>query len=296
MVIVRLQGGMGNQMFQYALGRKLSLKLGVPLKLDLKVLLDRTPQENFVFRDYDLDIFKLKVDFATDDETAKFNVPTRKRHQLLYKFRQLFNPYLFVTEKGSTLNPGVLELNAKNIYLNGFWQTEKYFADIANVIKQDFEFKHLLSGSTLDLANKIESVNSVCVNVRRADFVNNPIASKHHGAIGTDWYAEAIKIIKTKVSNPEIFVFSDEVEWCEQNLKFDLPTTYVTHEHKGPKFNFYLDLMTRCKHFVIPNSTFGWWAAWLANYPEKTVIAPNRWFLAENVDSSDIIPKNWIRL
>ena len=151
------------------------------------------------------------------------------------------------------------------------------------------------------LAERIRSAESVCVNVRRGDYVSSPSSIEFLGFVGTEYYSESIKIIYARVTNPTVFVFSDEIEWCIDNLRFDCPTTFVGHEYAGEKFRDYLYLMSLCKHFIIPNSTFGWWGAWLSN-SKGIVVAPKKWFNATkwfngtDLDTSDLIPAGWIRL
>ena len=295
MIITQLQGGMGNQMFQYALGRALSLKNNTPLYLDLNFLLDRTPHpkwQKFVFRNYDLDIFNIKAEIA-----AKKDIPRIYRSYLPGKFKvyedTLKMKYLPLpgVEKSFKFDPKVLGLG-EDTYLMGFWQSFKYFKEIEDVIRADFTFKKPMSEKSKTLLDEINSCESLCINVRRADFVDN----SHHGTIGNEYYNMAISIVSQTRKIDKIYVFSDDMGWCEQNLKFAHPTRFVNHEYAGPKFEEYLALMVACKNFVIPNSTFGWWAAWLSPIKEKVIIAPKKWFVDSNIDTTDLIPKNWIRL
>ena len=136
----------------------------------------------------------------------------------------------------------------------------------------------------------------VCLNVRRGDFVSNPLMNVEHGVLGLDYYYGAINEIIQKEKDIHIYIFSDDIEWCSNNLKFDVPTTFVDHTYAGEKFSSYLLLMQTCRHFIIPNSTFGWWAAWLSNHSNKTVIAPKRWFNDASRNTKDILPNSWIKL
>ena len=293
MIIVKLMGGLGNQMFQYAFGKYLATKHNTELKLDTSFLLDRTPQKkHFVFRDYDLSIFNIDEQFSTTKEVNKL-VSRTGNTSIDNKLNKLLNT------KKSHIKDMSMEFNAAhlniedNTYLEGYWQSEKYFQKISRQLKNNlFTFKNPLTQQSSVLLNKIEQSNSVCINIRRGDFVTNSF----HGAMGVDYYNEAEKILLQKHENLELFIFSDDIEWCENNLNFSVPTTFVGHEFAGHKFQDYLRLMAACKHFTIPNSSFAWWAVWFSSNPEKTVIAPKNWINNPPNPVDHLIPKNWIRI
>jgi hypothetical protein len=293
MVIVKLMGGLGNQMFQYALGRSLSLHHNVDFKMDTSFLLDRTPRsKDIVIRDYDLSIFNIVENFATAAEVQRLKkkVLNNKRVDLLTK-KILGINRTYIKEPHFHFCPEIFS-QGPNIYLDGYWQTEKYFLNCKEAIRNDFTFRKPPGKNILELLNKINECNAVCVNVRRGDFLVN----SYHGAISTDYYERGASIVREKISNVHFFVFSDDIEWCQQNLKLPDTTTYVTHEYAGGKFSDYLRLMIHCKHFIIPNSTFGWWSAWLNNNDDKIVIAPEKWFGSGPKDTQDIIPDDWIKI
>jgi hypothetical protein len=287
-------GGMGNQMFQYAIGRQLALKHNTELKLDLSFLLDRTPIPNFVFRDYDLSIFNINADIASNEDIKKI-IGSNKYTQRLTR---TFNKVLPIKNRNYFVEPhfhythDVLMLS-KDVYTEGYWQSYKYFQDIEEAIRKEFTFKKDILPSSLNLVNKIKLCNSICLNVRRADFVEN----SYHGTTNISYYDEALSILEKSLGRDlEIFIFSDDIQWCKENLKFDYPITIVNYEHKGEKFGNYLQLMTSCKHFIIPNSSFAWWAAYLSNYKEKIIVAPKKWFNDEKNNTSDLMPQDWIRI
>jgi len=300
MIIVKLKGGLGNQMFEYALGRHLALINNTELILDLTFLLDRSPGMDIVFRDFDLDIFKIK---AKTVNTYKHDFYIKK--SIPYKFLSrignywnypkilrniVFNNHL-IKEQQFHFDVNVLKA-PKHCYIDGFWQSPKYFNSIENVIREDFELKDDFPYNFEELIGAINRTESVCINVRRADFVTN----NHNGTMGISYYENAIELIEKKYSNPHFFVFSDDIDWCIKNIKplREENTVVVSHQYSGDKFKFYLKLMQLCKHFIIPNSTFAWWAAWLADNPDKTVIAPQKWFLFDNRNTSDIYLDDWI--
>ena len=135
-------------------------------------------------------------------------------------------------------------------------------------------------------------------NVRRTDFVHNPNSSLFHGFVGLEYYDRAVAHIAKNISRPVFFVFSDDIQWCQDHIHLEHPTHIVSHQFAGNKFGAYFKLMSMCKDFIIPNSSFGWWAAWLCTNREKQIIAPKRWYLDPvlNDQTSDLIPSGWLRM
>jgi hypothetical protein len=258
-VVVKLMGGMGNQMFQYAFGKRISLQTGRELILDLSFLNRRDLGPNFVYRNYDLDIFNLS------------------KHKIVDKFDE--NYELIVDDfdfKSKDLTPidNIIEkcLNNKseNIYLDGYWSSPKYFS---NSINSEFSFQDPIINESTSLLQDILSSNSVLLNIRRTDFLNG----NFHGVFEKDYILNSINKLNKTEDNLKFFIFSDDIKWCQDNL-FDIPNSVIVdHAHKGNKFSNYLQLMTNCKHFIIPNSTFAWWAAYLSQNQNKKVIHPEIW-------------------
>lgn len=294
MIIVNLKGGLGNQMFEYAAGRSLALKHNVELKLDLTFLLDRNPNLNITFRDYDLDIFpNISVQVASQDEIQKRKSYLNRTFGLKV-FNQLNAKPTFFREKKFSFHEDFNELG-KDIYLDGYWQSEKYFKSIETVIRKDFLFAPLSIEKCRVLAEELRSRNSVCINVRRGDFVEDE-ANNRHGFAGLEYIRKAVDLISNRVSNPYFYIFSDDIKWCEENLSLAFPTFIADHSYAGNKFGEYLHLMSLCQHFIIPNSSFAWWAAWLCTNQNKIVIAPQKWFNQGPQDTQDLLPESWIRL
>ncbi|NQX96291.1 MAG: alpha-1,2-fucosyltransferase [Flavobacteriales bacterium] len=293
MIIVKLMGGLGNQMFQYAFGKYLATKNDTELKLDTTFLLDRTPQKkHFVFRDYDLSIFNIDEQFSTSKETHSLVNRTGNSTIDRNLNKLLSTKKSYVKDMGLKFKPNHLSI-LDNTYIEGYWQSEKYFHEISNQLKQNcFTFKSSLSKISAPLIDKITNSNSVCINIRRGDFVVNSF----HGALGVSFYKEAEKILLQENKDLEFFIFSDDIEWCENNLKFSVPTTFIGHEFAGHKFQDYLRLMSACKHFIIPNSSFAWWAVWFSSNTNKIVIAPKNWINNPPDPVDDLVPKDWIRI
>ena len=302
MITVRLKGGLGNQMFQYALGRHLAIRNKSPLQLDLTYLQDRTPRKNFTFRDYDLDIFALKV--ATIVTSDQLPLAVRLNHNRIAQrlgLDRLMGEFshrkinVVCDSRALEFDPRVLNLRG-DLYLDGYWQTPKYFEQITEIIRQEFVVRPELTKPSSKLAGLIKNSQSVCVDVRRGDFVTNPEAAKFHGSMGIEYYQFAEKIISERVDRPHFFVTSDDINWCRENLRFAHPTSFLGDDDIDPKFSNKFCLMSQCRHYIIPNSTFAWWAAWLSNHAEKVVVAPKMWLKAAEMKTGDLIPSTWIRI
>ncbi len=310
MIVVKLTGGLGNQMFQYAFGRVLSIKNKVPLKLDTSFFIREKPRPliSFTLRNFDLDIFNIRAEIATPKEISQLSqYPMRSITDLFFKAENRLNQPIFKKIRGfleppyfyrfgfDLFNPKSLEINSSS-YLEGQWVSEKYFKEYEKNIREDFTFRAPLLPESRELASYIQNSQSVCLNVRRADFVNNPDTKRFHGLLEVEYFNKAMNLLERQVNRPYYFVFSDDLGWCKENLKSTSPIHFVEHVHAGLKFGNYLQLMTHCKHFIIPNSTFGWWAAWLSQNKNKIVIAPKRWFASSKINTDDVIPENWLKI
>ncbi len=291
-------GGLGNQMFQYALAKNIAIRNKTNLVFDLTFLNLRQAKANYVYRNYDLDVFNIEENSTFLSRNPKvFQNSTYLFQTLINKLNKKINKKNFIEE----LKPYEYDfevLNSPNgSYLVGYWQNEKYFYDIKEIIKDEFSsFRYPLSEKAEELSRVINGENSICLNFRRTDYITSQEAKKFHGSIENDFYDLALEIIRKKINDPRLFVFSDDIDWCKNNFKSSLPTTFVDGVYVGKKYSDYFRLMRACKHYVIPNSTFAWWAAWLNSSKDKIVIAPKRWVASEKINSDDFVPKNWIRV
>jgi hypothetical protein len=303
MVVVTLMGGLGNQMFQYAVGKALALAHSTRLTLDLSQLEAKNASPNNVQRSYDLDIFKLECDIISKNELQTLT----KRPKQLVRMRALSewiwsrlnhrkNEYTLVKEKSLRFDPSVFS-KGSNLLLEGYFQSEQYFIDIHNIIRKEFQFAPPKSSRASAMASAIRSSESVFLNVRRGDFAHNPRSNAFHGLLPVGYYQNAIEFLLKRLDNPQFFVFSDDIEWCKINLNIPGITTFVDHTHKGHKFSEYLWLMTLCRHAIIANSTFAWWGAWLGSNASQMVVAPRDWFRDKAANANnDVVPQRWIRL
>jgi hypothetical protein len=278
MIVVNLMGGLGNQMFQYAIGRKLSLKYNKKLILDKTFLLRRDLGSEFTYRNFDLDIFNLDLEIVE-------NFKVTNDYEII---EEPFGAPI-LTDKINSINFD------KNVYVNGFFQKECYFKDIKNQILKDFKIT-IKDEYIQKLENEILSSNSVCINIRRGDYVTNQNTNNFHGFHGEEFVSNAVSEITKIIKNPFFYIFSDDIEWCIENIKINFPHFYVDHTFKGDKFSSYLKLMSSCKHFIIPNSTFAWWSAWLNQNEDKIVFVPKNWFRNQNINTEGLIPNQWNKI
>lgn len=268
MITVKLQGGLGNQLFQYALGRALSKQLRTDLFLDTSFY------KNKADRSYMLGSFRVK---ATE---KSINTETKNVH--------------IVREKTENFDPAILE-SGEDSFLNGFWQSEKYFKNIATDLRDEIALKNPLPDSAQEITKKMAATESVFVHVRRGDYTT----SKHqriYAQCTEGYYRKALKTIKTSVKkqNLHVFVFSDDIEWVKNNIAFEDPVNFMERGRFTDAEE--LVLMSMCKHSVTANSTYSWWAAWLNANPNKIVVTPRKWFIGGTRNEKDLIPESWIRL
>lgn len=288
MIIVRLMGGLGNQMFQYAVGRSLTVKHKTNLKLDLSFL--QNPPKNITHRPYELNVFNIQSDIANKSEIDKF-IPNNK---ILYNIKRITGLKGVIKEPHLHFYEGLLSA-PDNSYLIGYWQSEKYFKEVEDIIRKDFDIKLKATGINQKMIEKINNYNSVSIHVRRGDYISNPKANKFHGTPPLEYYEKAIEKMDTHVDKPHFFVFSDDPSWTKDHLQFEYPMTFISHNPDEKSYED-LRLMSLCKHNIIANSTFSWWGAWLNQNTEKMVIVPKKWFSDPSINTNDIIPVSWIKI
>ena len=280
MVITRLMGGIGNQMFQYAAARRLALTRRVPLKLDVSWF------GSVPARVYALDALSIDVPFATPAELAEIREASRLRRVLRLGYRWSWMRERFL----SPIDRRVLHASAWT-YLDGYWQSEGYFADVADSIRRDFTINWEPDARSLELLKHITATESVSVHVRRGDYVGSPERS----VCTPGYYASCVARLAERVAKPHLFLFSDDPGWVADNLRFDYPTTVVSQSPARSACGD-LDLMSKCRHHILANSSFSWWGAWLNPRSDKVVLAPNRWMNDARVDDRDVVPEGWIRV
>lgn len=287
-------GGLGNQMFQYAAGRRLATQHYVHLKLDVGGL---NARRGVTKRQYELGGFAISEEFATADEIQALGWPDSRfrclMDHLLKRCGSETSKHTF-NESFFHFDPAFYTLS-ENVYLAGYWQSEKYFSGIEDIIRREFTVRLPIAGTDLIVADQIRNTCAVSIHVRRGDYVSSRQVAKLHGFCGLEYYASCIEDLARKVPNPHFFVFSDDPAWSRLHLSMKFPCTYIDHNCNGKGCED-LRLMSLCKHNIIANSTFSWWGAWLNENPEKLVYAPARWFNHNSANTVDLFPEGWIVL
>lgn len=292
-----IKGGLGNQMFQYAYGYAAAKKAGLELSLDISAY-DRqfakdTPR-NFTLQNYNI-----AARIAPKNETAHFHTGSMT---LLRRIRNKLFPFnhLVFDPRQSDIRDGQLK--------EGFWQSEKYFEDSADDIRRQFTLKNPFGPEAVMAIGEIASckekgITTLLVHVRRGDFVTNAHAIAHHGVLEPEYFINGIKLIRERLSlaaqhheNRAIHIFfaSEDRAWVAEHVKTDMPSTFITRP--GIKDYEELLIMSMCDHFVISNSSFSWWAAWLSKNAQKIVIAPKKWVANPTIRTDDAVPPNWLRI
>lgn len=291
MIIVSLNSGLGNQMFQYATGMALASRNNTSLILDLSWFEANTA------RHYQLHHFAITAREVSEREKTKFTSVYDGicKKAVRYMAKKYLNRRLY-REAHFNYDPELFR-RKKNTWIEGYWQSEKYFGAIAQDITREFRIRTPLSAKTIETKKLIYSTESVSVHVRRGDYVAEDNRKKIHGPLEISYYARALDIIARKTKYPHLFIFSDDMSWVKENLRFEYPATYVDHNDESTGFED-LHLMSGCRHNVIANSTFSWWGAWLNRNPSKIVIAPKQWFPDPDMNNltGDLIPDSWVRL
>ena len=293
MIITRIYQGLGNQLFQYAFGRSLALKNKTNLKVDSSFYENsEITQNGYTYkRDFEISRYNVQLTEATKDEIAVYT--DKKRPSLLQRIWWRLNPTLrpkVVREDLSTFDPKMIGLKG-NFYLNGYFTSEEFFKDYAPIIRKEFTLSNEMSQTNVQWSEKMKQCNSVCISLRLTDFLHNPL----HNVCSLEYYHNGLKEVE-RLSGEEItvFIWSDDNDWTKENFKPPYKCHYMTHNH--PDFHEDLRLMTHCKHHVIPNSTFSWWGAWLAEHENQIVIAPKRWLNSEEIEYGHVIPDRWHKI
>jgi len=277
MIIVKLKGGLGNQLFQYAFGRLLSIKRNTSVKFDVLSVDKRD-----IHRDFKLDKFNTKIELASSEEVEENEYPFGLISKILaWATRKILRNY----------NIGYSEkiIYSNNKYYDGYWQSYKYLEPIKKELLTEISLKESVNKKYSELIS-----NSVSIHIRRGDYVNDSKTKKAHVTFGLEYYEEAIKIIKDKIKDPVFFVFSDDISWVKENLKINYPIFFVSN----PEIKDYEELiiMSTCKHNIIANSSFSFWGAWLNQNQNKTVLAPKKWSNLYQKEYKNICPENWIKI
>ncbi len=281
MIITKIKGGLGNQLFQYATGRAVASHHKLPLKLDLTWF-----ETNKLHNGYRLDQLAIQAEVATENEIIKLKGENNILFSALRKVG-LFKRKSYFKEKRSSYFDGGVFKN-KFLYLNGYWQNELYFSNIRELLLGELSPINSMNDLGYVYLESIEKSNSVSLHVRRGDYLN----LKNIGVLGVDYYTKAVDYIRQNVESPTFYIFSDDLEWCKDSLGFLDDCIYVDRTQNEIED---LKLMSFCRHNIIANSSFSWWGAWLNQNPNKIVIAPKGWLL-NDTSSSNVILSDWVKV
>ena len=291
-ITVILQGGLGNQMFQYAIGLSLALANG------RRVLVDTSPVDTDPQRSYELHACRPPPDRISSPtlwllrilrNTPVWSYAGRDRRRLYAGGPRL------VRERSAVYDPSVSTLQG-SLVLDGYWQSEEYFRVCRHSIEQTFDWTAAVQDDNhRNLAERMAATPSVSVHVRRGDYANDPRTRNCHGTCEPDYYERAARVILQHVEDPLFFVFSDDPAWAQSHIRLPGRIEFVWHRAPVPP-HVDMWLMSRCRHAIIANSSYSWWAAWLAERPSACVVAPNQWYLDPAMRHVTPVPTRWHRV
>ncbi len=284
-IVVRLQGRLGNQMFEYAIGRSLAERLGTELVLDSTAIVQGARRG----RRYELDCFDLGAKVCPVGEVARLRNPSRLV-RTLQRLRPSRRPYLqqVAEDSSQAFDPAVLASPAYS-YLVGYWQFEAYFLEHEALIREAFRFP-TLSAEGRRIADEIRATQATSVHVRRGDYLQH----EQLGGLDADYYRRGVDAIASQAGDSRVVVFSDDPAWCAENLALPNPLIVDRSQARGDDWED-MHLMSLCRHHVIANSSYSWWGAWLDPSPSKIVVAPKRW-VRTGARVGDPVPARWLRL
>lgn len=287
MIITQLTGGLGNQLFQYAAAKSLSLHHQAELVLDISSFYRDELPDLEVPRNFELlNFVGIKEKFLKYEPKGE-NKKLYDRFLPNYKKSTYKEPFYHYDKH--------FFKSKKNVFLKGGWQSEKYFIRIKDLLHSMLKIDTAIINPILEKAVSFSDGNNVAVHVRRGDYLRKPIILEWHGVMGKEYYTKAFDLLNSKTKIEKVFYFSDDPEWIEKELIPIMPGEIISGDITTNQFqDFYL--MSVCKNNIIANSSFSWWAAWLNSNPGKIVVAPKRWFNKGPQDQQDIIPESWFKV
>lgn len=315
MIVVKIMGGPGNQFFQYAFSKAIAKRLNVTLYLDLDY--DKSINDSFYGVSYVLD--KYKINAYLSDSHLVYSIKKARAESafikfikenkteigrgLRYLFRNVFPVFFYLNSSylkdENTISDSILKSIKDNTYLDGYWARRLVFEPIIDEIRTELTLKkEFLTETYFKYLSLIENANqSVSLHIRRGPYESVPEFKKIFGLMPLSYYKKAIKFIENNIGGEfTIFIFSNDLNWARKNLQFKQKLIFID----AGKDYLENQLMSKCSHNIIANSTFSWWAAYLNNNPNKIVIAPQKWYVNEWLQSKyekgDMIPNNWIKL
>lgn len=292
MIITRLKGGLGNQMFQYAAGYSLSRENNSKLLVDGSFLYESANDNTITPRQFELNSFGIEDDNLKYGRVNRIRKIIKSRLYQAVQSRSRFLPWKYFHEKQFSYDPDFFKLTG-NVYLEGYWQSEKYFIKYREELRAKFQSILPLSEKSEALINYLRKNFTVSVHIRRGDLISNPGAAAYHGICDDEYYLNALQQLRSRHPFIKVIVFSDEPEYVREKMQFLEPEVIV--DWNGNRGSEDLQLMKHCSHHIIANSSFSWWGAWLNPSGDKEVFAPRRWFLNDTYTGS-LIPAEWKRI
>lgn len=291
MIRTKIVSGLGNQLFQYALGRKISLKKNTTLSLDISFFNTQN------LRSFHLSNYNISGKIENDSNCSELNnsILARFQNKILNKLPKYLRSVYYQDEFWN-FEKEVFKIKNGTL-ICGYWQNYKYFEDLDETISEELTLKDVSDKQYNDELTKIQSfICSVSIHVRRGDYVSDPNARQLLGTLPSNYYKDAIAYIENVISSPTYFIFSDDLIWARK--EFDgLARVYYVDIHEGQAPHLELDLMSKCTHNIIANSSFSWWGAFLNRNPEKIVIIPKRWLNNQELNSKiELKFKDWVSL
>lgn len=290
MIIVKIWEGLGNQLFQYAFARALQLRTGQKVFIDTDNA-DRGRKDKYTKRYYELDHFRIALPSCKKQPSKGLCLLYNTEFcQKLAKTDKIFKTLgMKYYEENTVVYKKELEFVEGNVYFKGWFQNEKYFSEYAKIIRRDFIPKEKIQIS-LELRQILEQMETVSIHIRRGDYKRN------RSMLPLTYYEQAINLINHQLDSPYFIIFSDEPEWVRENLKLNRKHKIIC-KYDGFKDYEEMLIMSKCRHNIIANSTFSWWAAWLNQNKDKIVMGPQTWFpeTARN-RGINIMPDTWMKL
>ena len=294
-IIAQLQGGLGNQLFQYATARALANRLEANLELDTAWF-----EASYIgVTKRDVQLSDLKIDTC-----FRCHTPLRQRPKTIQRIAQQLLPlnlYVYNENRPYHFDEGLSKLRTyqnQDLYLLGYWQSYKYFSEIHEQLIREIHPRMSLNGVYQPFLDQIKKSLSAMVHIRRGDYIHLAAASKVHGFLGLDYYINGMAILLAKNLEVEFFVFSDDIKWAQENLPLQEKITYIQVNPDMTSAPQELFLMSQCKYHLIANSSLSWWGAWLAhgNNAQGRVICPIHWTNDHCMNWNDLLPHSWERI
>lgn len=286
---VLLRGGLGNQMFQYAAGLALARRHEVPLALDLALMDADNRRGLSTPRQYAL------APFGVEANLASGSLRGRRLAQIVSRLlpealSRAWVPRWFIENANGYSER--FERLGSNTVLDGYFQSHRYFVSVENEVRTAFAIRRFSDRATEELHLQIAASEAIGIHVRRGDYVTNPAAARFHGVLDRQYYTSAIGLLRQDSPRTPVYVFSDDMTWCSESLGDVENIHFLDPLGRPPHEDIWL--MSACRDFVIANSSFSWWAAWLGGHPLKRVIRPAHWFAEARPRRGEwLTPSTW---